>query len=103
MKLIMVAFLMVWCNHVSAQQREMIIRISEIEIDPAFLGEYKSILKEEAAASVRLEKGVLAIFPMYQKDDSTQIRILEIYDNREAYQSHLKTAHFLKYKTSTLN
>jgi quinol monooxygenase YgiN len=39
---------------------------------------------------------------MYQQKDSTQIRILEIYANREAYQSHLKTQHFQHYKTTTL-
>jgi quinol monooxygenase YgiN len=30
------------------------------------------------------------------------VRILEIYANTEAYQSHLKTVHFQKYKTTTL-
>jgi len=39
---------------------------------------------------------------MYQKNDSTQIRILEIYNDNDAYQSHLKTPHFQKYKTSTI-
>ncbi|MBF4464304.1 antibiotic biosynthesis monooxygenase [Flavobacterium sp. LC2016-12] len=80
----------------------MMIRISEIEIYPEYLLQYKAILKEESAASVKLEPGVLAIFPMYQKKDSTQIRILEMYKDNDAYQSHLKTPHFLKYKTSTL-
>jgi quinol monooxygenase YgiN len=82
--------------------RKMMIRISEIEIYPEFLTEYKDILKEEAGASVRLESGVVAIFPMYQSGDSTQIRILEMYSDRDAYESHLKTPHFLKYKTTTL-
>ncbi|WP_229244114.1 putative quinol monooxygenase [Emticicia sp. CRIBPO] len=82
--------------------RKMMIRISEIEIYPEFLTEYKNILKEEAGASVRLEPGVVAIFPMYQREDSTQIRILEMYSDRDAYESHLKTPHFLKYKTTTL-
>ncbi len=52
---------------------------------------------------MRLEPGVISIFPIYEQQDSTHIRILEIYANQEAYQSHLKTAHFLKYKTSTLS
>ena len=56
----------------------MMVRISEIQIDPARLDEYKAILKEESEASVRLEPGVISIFPMYQRDDPTQIRILEI-------------------------
>ena len=38
---------------------------------------------------------------MLQKDHPSQIRILEIYANKEAYQAHLKTPHFLKYKTTT--
>ena len=57
---------------------------------------------EESKASVLLEAGVIAIYPLYQKENPTQIRILEIYANREAYEAHLKTPHFQKYKTSTL-
>jgi alkylhydroperoxidase/carboxymuconolactone decarboxylase family protein YurZ/quinol monooxygenase YgiN len=81
---------------------DMMIRISEIEIVPEFLEEYKSILKEEASASVKLEKGVIAIFPMFQQKNPTQIRIVEIYADKEAYQFHLQTPHFQHYKTSTL-
>ena len=82
--------------------KDLMIRISEIEIDFQSLEEYKAILKEEAKASVLLEPGVISIFPMFQKDNPTQVRILEIYANREAYKSHLETPHFLKYKTTTL-
>jgi quinol monooxygenase YgiN len=87
---------------VSAQQKERLVRISEIEIVPEYLDEYKAILKEESAASVKLEPGVIAIFPMFEKEKRTQVRILEIYASREAYESHLKTPHFQKYKTTTL-
>ena len=80
----------------------MIIRISEIEIEPSFLKEYLDILNEEASESVRLETGVISIFPMFQKENSNQIRILEIYADKNAYESHLKTKHFLKYKTTTI-
>lgn len=86
----------------SAQNNNMIIRLSEIEIDSNYLKEYKAILKEESAASVKLEPGVISIFPMYEKENLTRLKILEIYSGREAYESHLKTAHFLKYKTTTL-
>ncbi len=84
----------------SAQQTGM-VRIAEIEIVSGYLEEYKAILKEEAEASVRLEPGVISILPMYQKEHPTQVRILEIYASREAYESHLKTPHFQKYKTTT--
>lgn len=88
-------------NIAHAQQKEMMVRISEIEIHPQYLEAYKTILKEEAEASIRLEAGVIAIFPMFQKEHPTQIRILEMYKDQQAYQSHLKTVHFQKYKTGT--
>ncbi len=86
----------------SQTNAEMMVRISEIEIVPEFLAEYNAILKEEAAASVKKEPGVVAIFPMYMKDQPNQIRIVEIYADSAAYQSHLKTPHFQHYKTTTL-
>lgn len=96
------AFVLLTNTNISAQSKDMMIRISEIEIDSNYLEEYKSILQEESRASVQLETGVIAIYPLYQKANPAQIRILEIYENRKAYETHLKTPHFQKYKTSTL-
>ena len=90
-------------NTSTAQQKDMMVRMAEIEVFPANLDEYKAILKEEAAASVKLEPGVLCIFPMYQKENPTQVRLLEIYANRAAYEAHLKSPHFQHYKTTTLS
>ena len=87
---------------VSAQKNNMMIRISEIEIDSNYLEAYIKILKEESRASVKLEPGVISIYPMYQKENPTQVRILEIYASRQAYESHIKTPHFQEYKTTTL-
>ena len=81
---------------------DMMIRISEIQVVPEYLDEYILILKEEAEASVRLESGVISIYPMFQKENLTEIRILEIYADKKAYEAHLQTPHFKHYKTSTL-
>ena len=80
-----------------------LIRISEIEIFPEFLDEYISILKEESNASVNNEPGVISIFPLVQKENPTQIRILEFYEDQEAYKSHIASEHFQYYKKSTLH
>lgn len=88
--------------HRASAQQKMMVRLSEIEIEPTYLEEYKAILKEESAASVKLEPGVIAIFPMYQKENPTSVRILEMYADKAAYEQHLKTPHFQKYKTTTL-
>ena len=90
-------------NNIAHAQQGMIVRISEIDIHPNYLKEYIAILKHEAEASVKIEPGVIAIFPMLQRDNPTQVRILEIYRDQKAYQSHLQTEHFLKYKTTTLH
>lgn len=86
----------------SAQQSTMMVRLAEIEINPADLEKYKAILAEESAASVKLEPGVIVIFPMFQKDNPTSVRLLEIYASRAAYEAHIKSPHFQTYKTSTL-
>jgi len=88
---------------VSAQERNEapVIRIAELEIDPAQLEAYRSALSEEIEASVRLEPGVLALNAVSIDDAPAQIRLLEVYASQAAYEAHLKTPHFLKYKTST--
>lgn len=83
-------------------ESDMMVRIAEIEIIPEHLEAYKSMLKEEAAAAVKIEPGVILIFPMYEQKDSTQIKIVEIYSDKAAYQFHLQTPHFQKYKNGTL-
>ena len=86
----------------SLVNEDMLIRISEIEIHSNHLEEYIKILKEEAEASMRLEPGVISIYPMFKKDNPSEIRILEIYKDRMSYESHLQTSHFKYYKTSTI-
>lgn len=95
------------CDHLEQSNKtinsdKMMIRLSEIEIEPEYLEEYLSILKEESKASVELESGVISIYPMYQKEHPNEIRILEIYADKKAYQAHLETPHFKHYKTTTL-
>ncbi|WP_160748452.1 carboxymuconolactone decarboxylase family protein [Flavobacterium sp. Sd200] len=81
---------------------DMMVRISEIEILPEFIEQYNAILEEESTASVVLESGVIAIYPMFQKENPSQIRIVEIYSDKKAYETHLQTPHFKKYKETTL-
>ena len=81
----------------------MIVRLAEIEVYPEHLTEYLRFANEVDRQSVEREPGVVCLFPMQSAEDSTQIRILEIYASEEAYQSHIKTEHFQKYKQGTLH
>ena len=82
---------------------KMIVRLAEIEVFPEYLKEYLAFANEVERLSVEREPGVICLFPMQSSEDSTQIRILEIYASEEAYQQHLKTDHFQKYKQGTLH
>ena len=81
----------------------MIVRIAEIEVFPQYLEEYLAFANEVDRLSIERESGVICLFPMQSAEDSTKIRILEIYASEEAYQQHLKTDHFQKYKQGTLH
>jgi quinol monooxygenase YgiN len=78
-----------------------LVRIAELEIEPGELSAYRDALKEEIEASIRLEPGVLTLYAVSVKDQPNQVRIFEMYENQAAYESHLRTPHFKKYKTAT--
>lgn len=77
------------------------VRLAKLTIDPEQLDAYKAALQEEIEASVALEPGVLTLYAVSEKERPTHFTILEIYADRAAYEKHIKTPHFLKYKTGT--
>ena len=81
----------------------MLVRIAEIEVYSEHLEAYLNAATEIQQKSLAEEPGVLCLFPNQMKEDSTQFRILEIYASQEAYQHHIQTAHFQKYKQGTLH
>lgn len=80
---------------------ERVVRLAEIEVFPEKLSEYLCYAKEVGTVSMATEPGVIGLFSLQDKSDSCKVYILEVYADREAYQDHLKTAHFKKYKEGT--
>jgi quinol monooxygenase YgiN len=78
-----------------------VVRLAELEIDPVQLDSYKAFLREEIETSIRVEPGVLNLYAVSVKGQPTQIRLFEMYADAAAYEAHLQTPHFLKYKTGT--
>jgi quinol monooxygenase YgiN len=76
-------------------------RIANIIVEAQHLESYKAALKEEIEASIKLEPGVLTLYPVSAREDPTRFVVLEIYADQAAYEAHIKTAHFLKYKSVT--
>lgn len=99
--LISSVLLVIFCGTAIAQDKKQKVRLAKIEVDAAQLDQYKTLLKEEIEASVKLEPGVLTLYAVSENDNPTYITILEIYANEDAYKAHLLTPHFLKYKNGT--
>lgn len=78
-----------------------LFRIAELAIDPAQLAQYKALLAEEIEASVRLEPGAIFLQAVALKDRPEQVRVFECYADQAAYEHHITTPHFLKYKRQT--
>ena len=97
-----VSALLTWAIAGALEKPSMpIVRIAELQIDPAQLGAYTTAVKEEMEASVRVESGVLAIYAVAEKDDPTRLRFFEMYADETAYQAHIQSPHFKKYLETT--
>jgi quinol monooxygenase YgiN len=85
-----------------AQHDSREYRIAKIEVYQKYLNEYKAALAEHATVAVKVEPGVLSLQAVYDKAKPTNVTVFEVYASEEAYQTHLKAPHFLKYKNGTL-
>jgi quinol monooxygenase YgiN len=85
-------------TNVMAQQRNQVVRLAKIQVDPAQLEKYNTALKEQMTTAVSVEPGVLTYYAVADKSNPSHITILEIYADTAAYNSHIKTPHFKKYK-----
>ena len=86
------------CFDIKAQDTNRMYRIAKIKVDAKQLENYKSALKEQMNAAIKLEPGVLSYTAVADKKDATLITIFEVYASVEAYQSHIIAPHFKKYK-----
>ena len=80
---------------------ERIVRLAEIVVDPKRLDDYLAFAKEVGTVSMATEPGVIGLFSMQDKENPSKIYILEVYADRLAYEAHIRTAHFRKYKEGT--
>lgn len=80
-----------------------IVRLSKIEVRPEYLDEYMRFATEVGEISLRTEPGVLTMYAVAERENPCRITILETYASRAAYEKHIASAHFQKYKQGTLH
>ena len=77
------------------------VRVAHIEVDSEQRDAFISAVKEEMDESVRVEPGVLALYAVAEKDDPSRLRFFEIYADEAAYDRHIQSPHFRKYRATT--
>ena len=83
-----------------AQDKISYMRIAKIAVDSVKLHDYLIALKTQMESALKYEEGVLAYSAVQDKNTPTNITIFETYASVTAYQLHIKTEHFKKYKAT---
>ena len=84
-------------------QEDGIVRLSKVEVYPEHLEEYMKFAVEVGEISLLTEPGVITMYAMADNENPNLITILETYSSQEAYQKHIASEHFQKYKKGTLH
>jgi quinol monooxygenase YgiN len=77
------------------------VRVAELQIDPAQAEAFAAATREVGQASVRLEAGCLVLYAVAERDNPGFVRVFEIYRDPAAYQAHVQTPHFQKFRSTT--
>ena len=77
------------------------VRVAELDIDLAQAEAFAAATREVGQASVQSEDGCLALYAVAEKDNPARVRVFEIYRDPAAYQMHVQTPHFQKFRATT--
>lgn len=80
-----------------------IVRLSKIEAYPEYLEAYRQYAVEVGEISLRTEPGVLTMYAVQERENPCRITILETYASQKAYECHIASPHFRRYKQETLH
>jgi quinol monooxygenase YgiN len=85
----------------AARPQVPVVRVADLEINPAQLENYLAAVREEMETSVRVEPGVLAIYAVAEKENPAKLKFFEMYTDEAAFKSHIESPHFKKYFEAT--
>lgn len=83
------------------QTRSTINNLVIVDVKPEHAQAFKNIVLPEMAQSLKVEKGVLAMYAATEQDNPNRWYFYEIYASEAAYQAHRQTPHFQDYLTRT--
>ncbi len=68
--------------------------VVDFKIKPGRMADFRTLIDDNARASVRDEPGCSRFDVCAKRKDADRVLLYEIYDDRAAFDAHLKTKHF---------
>jgi quinol monooxygenase YgiN len=73
----------------------------DFRLRPGALGPFRRLVDDNARASARTEPGCRRFDVLAPKGEPDRVMLYEIYDNRAAFEAHLKTPHFASFSAES--
>ncbi len=77
---------------------DLYIRLIKIQLDSNAVENFDTLGNRVMLPGIRKEPGVLVMYAVAEKENPTRVSILEVYENITAYNKHIETPHYLRYK-----
>jgi len=71
------------------------------DIHPAVVDDFMPLMRQQAANSLRLEEGCHQFDIAYEQSNPCRIFLYELYENRDAFDLHLESAHYQRFASLT--
>ena len=81
-----------------ARPEDLYIRLIKIELRSNAERDFHKLGNTVILPGIRKESGVLVMYAVAEKDNPTNVSILEVYENLAAYNKYFETPHYLEYK-----
>ena len=78
----------------------MYVIIAPIKIKEGYKEQFVEAMLDDAKGSMKNEPGCLRFDVIQDGDDPNQIWLYEVYVDEAAFQAHMKTPHFIKWRDS---
>jgi quinol monooxygenase YgiN len=79
----------------------MYVVVVDFEIKPDVIDPFRRLIRDNARRSVNDEPGCRQFDVCVDPTKPTSIFLYEVYDDRAAFDAHLKTAHFKEFDAAT--
>jgi quinol monooxygenase YgiN len=82
----------------NANTEGLYIRLIKIELESNGVENFNKLGNTVMLPGIKEEPGILVMFVVAEKENPTRVSILEVYEDLAAYNKHIETRHYLKYK-----